>query len=60
VAFEDPNNRVPADVANIVNDWQAKILDGSVVVPSTDEELAAFEAGMGGSPVASPEATPAG
>jgi basic membrane protein A len=60
VAFEDPNNRVPADVANIVNDWQAKILDGSVVVPSTDDELAAFEAGMGGSPVASPEATPAG
>ncbi len=55
VAFEDPNNRVPADVADIVNDWQAKILDGTLVAPSTDEELAAFEAASG-----SPVATPAG
>ena len=55
VAFEDPNNRVPADVADIVNEWQQKILDGAVVPPSTDEELAEFEAAQG-----SPVATPAG
>ena len=56
VQFDDPNNRVPADTANIVNEWQAKILDGSVAVPSTDDEFAAFEAALGGAP----EATPAG
>jgi basic membrane protein A len=54
VAFEDPNNRVPAETADVVNSWQAMILDGTLVVPSTDDELEAFEAGMGGSPVATP------
>jgi basic membrane protein A len=54
VGFEDPNGRVPAEVQAQVDEWQAKILDGSVVVPSTDEEYVAFGAGM-----ASPEASPA-
>lgn len=55
VAFEDPNSRVPAEVAAVVDEWQQKILDGTVVPPSTDDELAAFEAASG-----APEATPAG
>jgi hypothetical protein len=38
-----------------VEEWQAKIADGSVVPPATDDEFAAFEAGA-----ASPVATPAG
>lgn len=55
VGFEDPNGHVPADVMATVQEWQAKILDGSLVVPSTDDEFAAFEGGA-----ASPVATPAG
>lgn len=54
VGFEDPNGRVPAEVQAQVDEWQAKILDGSLVVPSTDEEYDAFGGGM-----ASPEASPA-
>jgi len=53
VGFEDPNGRVPADVMAQVEEWQAKIIDGSVVPPSTDDEYAAFEGGAA-SPVASP------
>jgi basic membrane protein A len=55
VGFEDPNGNVPADVLAQVEEWQAKILDGSVVPPSTDDEYAAFGGGA-----ASPAATPAG
>ena len=55
VGFEDPNGRVPADVMAQVEEWQAKIIDGSVVPPSTDDEYAAFEGGA-----ASPAASPAG
>jgi basic membrane protein A len=56
VGFDDPNGHVPADVMAQIEEWQAKIVDGSVVPPATDDEFAAFEAGAGGSP----EATPAG
>lgn len=56
VGFEDPNGRVPADVMAQVDEWKAKILDGSLVVPSTDEEYEAFDA----SAMGAPEATPAG
>lgn len=52
VGFEDPNGRVPADVLAQVEEWQAQILDGSLVVPSTDEEYEAFGGGAA-------EATPA-
>ena len=55
VGFEDPNGRVPAEVQAQVDEWQAQILDGSLVVPSTDEEYEAFSVGG----VASPEASPA-
>lgn len=55
VAFEDPNHRVPEETLAVVDEWKQKILDGLVVVPSTDEEFAAFEAAAG-----APEATPAG
>lgn len=56
VGFEDPNNRVPADVLAQVKEWDAKILDGSVVPPTTDEEYDAFSVSGTASPVASPAA----
>ena len=56
VGFEDPNGRVPAEVQAQVDEWQAKILDGSVGVPSTDEGYEAFGAGGAASPEASPAA----
>jgi basic membrane protein A and related proteins len=52
VGFEDPNARVPEDVAAQIADWQARVLDGSVVVPSTDEEYEAFGAGGTATPAA--------
>jgi basic membrane protein A len=56
VGFEDPNGRVPAEVQAQIDEWQAKILDGSLVVPSTDEEYEAFSVGGAASPEASPAA----
>ncbi|CAN5780501.1 BMP family ABC transporter substrate-binding protein [soil metagenome] len=53
VGFEDPNGNVSEEATARVAEYQAMIIDGSLVVPSTDEE---FEAYMS----ATPEATPAG
>jgi basic membrane protein A len=63
VGFEDPNNRVPEEAMGLVRAYQQMIIDGSLTVPSTDDELEAFEAPpipepIAGTPVASPEATP--
>lgn len=51
VGFEDPNNRVSEEAKTRVDEYQAQIATGELVVPATDEE---FEAYMSGSPVATP------
>jgi basic membrane protein A and related proteins len=56
VGFEDPNDRVPADVEALVKAYEALIVSGELVVPSTDEEFEAFVA----PPVPEVGATPAG
>ncbi len=59
VAFEDPNNRVPEEVKGFVRAYQKMILDGSLAVPTTDEEYDAFIKNL--PPLATPiaaEATP--
>ncbi len=43
VGFEDPNGRVAAEVLEQVVAYQALIADGTLVVPSTDEEFEAFD-----------------
>ncbi len=61
VAFEDATNKVPEEVKGLIAAYQQMIVDGSLVVPATDEELEAFEAPpipdpIEVSPVASPPA----
>lgn len=44
VGFEDPNGRVSEDATEAVAEYQAQIADGSLDVPSTDEEFEAYMA----------------
>ncbi len=59
VGFEDPNNRVPEEVKGFIRAYQKMILDGTLTVPTTDEEFDAFAKNL--PPLATPiaaEATP--
>ena len=59
VGFEDPNNRVPEEVKGFIRAYQKMILDGTLTVPTTDEEFDAFTKNL--PPLATPiaaEATP--
>lgn len=59
VGFEDPFNRVPEEVKGLIRAYQAMIVDGTLVVPATDEELEAFQAPPVPEPLpATPVATP--
>ncbi|MER3436756.1 MAG: BMP family ABC transporter substrate-binding protein [Chloroflexota bacterium] len=59
VGFEDPNNRVPEEVKGFIRAYQKMILDGTLTVPTTDEEFDTFTKNL--PPLATPiaaEATP--
>jgi basic membrane protein A len=43
VGYSDNGNNVPADVKAVVEKYQKAIIDGTIVVPSTIDELAAFK-----------------
>ncbi len=43
VGLETPGNFVPDDVLAVVDQYRQAIITGAVVVPTTDEELAAFQ-----------------
>jgi basic membrane protein A and related proteins len=60
VSLQTPGNRVPDDILAVANGYQKAIIDGTIVPPTTEEELAAFQVPAQPSPVpvASPEGTP--
>ncbi|MGD9858412.1 MAG: BMP family protein [Planctomycetaceae bacterium] len=45
VGFEDPNNRVAEDVREIVAEYQMRIVEGTLVVPQTYDELESHQSG---------------
>jgi len=57
VDFGNVNEAVPADVVELAGRYKAAIIDGTVVVPTTEEELATFEP-VGPDAVADFEALP--
>ncbi|HEY8445514.1 MAG TPA: BMP family ABC transporter substrate-binding protein [Thermomicrobiales bacterium] len=60
VDFQDPNDRVPEEIKGYVRAYKQMILDGALVVPTTDEEFETFSQNL--PPLATPiaaEATPA-
>jgi basic membrane protein A len=58
--LEDPYGRVAPEVMAVVEQYRQAIIDGTLTVPATREELETFEAPALGSPVAgSPVASPA-
>jgi len=60
VSLQTPGNRVAPDVLAQAKGYEKGIVDGSIVPPTTEEELASFTAPPQPSPipVASPEGTP--
>jgi basic membrane protein A and related proteins len=58
VSLQTPEDHVPDDVLNIAAAYEEMILDGTLVVPTTDDELAAFEAPEMPEGVGTPDATP--
>ncbi len=43
VGYSDNGNNVPADVKAVVEKYQQAVIDGTIVVPATLDELAAFK-----------------
>ncbi|HET8524432.1 MAG TPA: BMP family ABC transporter substrate-binding protein [Thermomicrobiales bacterium] len=58
VGLETPNNRVPADIMAVVEQYKQAIIAGQFTVPTTEDELKAFQPPAVGTPVASPAASP--
>lgn len=59
VSLQTPGDRVPEDILAMAMAYEEMILDGSLVVPTTDEEYEAWEAPEMPEAGASPAATPA-
>ena len=60
VGLATPGNHVPQDILALADRYKAGIIAGAIVVPTTDEELAAFKpVAPDALPAASPVATPA-
>jgi basic membrane protein A and related proteins len=60
VGLATPGNHVPQDILALADRYKAAIIAGAIVVPTTDEELAAFKpVAPDALPAASPVATPA-
>jgi basic membrane protein A and related proteins len=43
VGYSDGGNNVPAEVKAVVETYKQAIIDGTIVVPTTEDELKAFK-----------------
>jgi basic membrane protein A len=58
VGLHTPNNRVPADIMAVAEQYKQAIIAGSFTVPATEDDLKAFQPPAVGTPTASPAASP--
>jgi basic membrane lipoprotein Med (substrate-binding protein (PBP1-ABC) superfamily) len=58
VGLHTPNNRVPADIMAVAEQYKQAIIAGSFTVPATEDDLKTFQPPAVGTPTASPVASP--